>query len=120
MRENASIMQKTRWIMRKFKGIIGPFQCIYIEHVTHEHRNTGVQIVLAIFVRHFEAFSNEGTLKTNERSQRKESVNKRPSWLTLATRLTTKVVSRLIANRRVECLEVKNRSQTKRHVFVDV
>ena len=37
--------------------------------------------MLAIFVGHFEALGNEGTLKTNERSQRKESVNKRPSWL---------------------------------------
>ena len=31
--------------------------------------------MLAIFVRYFEAFSNEGTPKTNKRSQRKESVN---------------------------------------------
>ena len=29
----------------------------------------------------FEAISNKGTPKTNERSQRKESVNKRPSWI---------------------------------------
>ena len=68
------------------------------EILASNRQNTCVKTVFAIFVRHFEAFSNEETPKTNKRNQREESVNKRLSWLTLVTRLNKNMCSRNLQN----------------------